>query len=67
MPEDAGVTPMASILVEKRRVISELPNVRNLIEPALARTAALQASPEQIAEMQAIFKAGKRRRSVEAS
>jgi GntR family transcriptional regulator, transcriptional repressor for pyruvate dehydrogenase complex len=53
VPEDALVTPMASVLLKKRKVISELLEVRNIIEPALARRAALHASLEQIAEMQA--------------
>ncbi len=53
VPEDAVVTPMASVLLQKRKVISELLEVRNIIEPALARRAALHSSPEQIAEMQA--------------
>jgi GntR family transcriptional regulator, transcriptional repressor for pyruvate dehydrogenase complex len=53
VPEDALVSPMASVLLKKRKVISELLEVRNIIEPALARRAALYASPEQIAEMQA--------------
>ncbi|MGB9514247.1 MAG: FCD domain-containing protein, partial [Candidatus Acidiferrum sp.] len=38
-------------LLQKRRVISELLDVRMIIEPALARRAALHASPEQIAEL----------------
>jgi GntR family transcriptional regulator, transcriptional repressor for pyruvate dehydrogenase complex len=56
LPEDAVVTPMTSILLQKRKVISELLDVRNIIEPALARRAALHASPEQIAEMQATLR-----------
>ena len=52
---DAVVTPVASVLLQKRKVINELLDVRNLIEPLLARRAALHASPEQIAQMQAIL------------
>lgn len=55
VPADAVVTPMASILLQRRKVISELLDVRNIIEPALARRAALHASPAQIAEMQEIL------------
>ena len=52
---DALVTPVASVLLKKRKVINELLDVRMIIEPALARRAALHASDEQIAEMQAIL------------
>jgi GntR family transcriptional regulator, transcriptional repressor for pyruvate dehydrogenase complex len=52
---DAVMTPVASVLLQKRKVITELLDVRNILEPALARRAALHASPEQIAEMQAIL------------
>ena len=48
---DTVVTPVASVLLQKRKVISELLDVRMIIEPALASRAALHASPEQIAEM----------------
>ena len=48
---DAVVTPVASVLLQKRKVINELLDVRMIIEPALASRAALHASPEQIAEM----------------
>lgn len=56
VPEDAVVTPVANVLLQKRKVINELLEVRNIIEPALARRAALHASPEQIAEMQAALR-----------
>src|SRR5215469_358916 len=52
---DALVTPVASVLLQKQKVIHELLDVRMIIEPALARRAALHASPQQIAEMQAIL------------
>jgi len=52
---DAVVNPVASALLQKRRVIDELLDVRMIIEPALARRAALHASAAQIAEMQAIL------------
>ena len=56
VPPDAVVTPMASVLLQKHKVISELLDVRDVIEPALARRAAVHASPEQIAEMEAILR-----------
>ncbi|MGB7436116.1 MAG: FadR/GntR family transcriptional regulator [Candidatus Acidiferrum sp.] len=48
---DALFAPVTGVLLQKRRVISELLDVRMIIEPALARRAALHASPEQIAEL----------------
>ena len=52
---DTVVTPVANVLLQKRKVINELLDVRMIIEPALASRAALHASPEQIAEMAAIL------------
>jgi GntR family transcriptional regulator, transcriptional repressor for pyruvate dehydrogenase complex len=48
---DVVVTPVANMLLQKRKNISELLDVRMIIEPALAQRAALHASPEQIAEL----------------
>jgi GntR family transcriptional regulator, transcriptional repressor for pyruvate dehydrogenase complex len=48
---DALVAPVASALLQKRKVINELLDVRMIIEPALASRAALHASPAQIAEL----------------
>ena len=56
VPADAVVAPVASVLLQKRKVIHELLDVRKIIEPALARRAALHASPEQISEMRAILR-----------
>ncbi|MFZ3263266.1 MAG: FadR/GntR family transcriptional regulator [Terriglobales bacterium] len=53
---DAVVNPVASVLLQKRKAIDDLMDVRNIIEPALAGRAALHASREQIAELQAILK-----------
>jgi GntR family transcriptional regulator, transcriptional repressor for pyruvate dehydrogenase complex len=50
---DAVVAPVTGVLLQKRKVISELLDVRMIIEPALARRAALHASPEQVAQLQA--------------
>lgn len=52
---DAILTPVAGALRQKRKVIDELLDVRMIIEPALARRAALHATPEQIAELQLIL------------
>jgi len=55
LPNDAVVTPVANVLLQKRKLIHELLEVRLIIEPPLAREAALHASAEQISEMQAIL------------
>lgn len=52
---EAVVVPLASALLQKRKVIHELLDVRMIIEPALAYRAALYASVEQIAAMTAIL------------
>jgi GntR family transcriptional repressor for pyruvate dehydrogenase complex len=52
---DAVVNPVASVLLQKRKAIDDLLDVRNIIEPALARRAALHASHKQIAELQEIL------------
>jgi len=52
---DALVTPVTTALLQKRKVIHELLDVRMTIEPALARRAARHASPDQITEMRAIL------------
>ena len=53
---DTVVAPVASVLLQKRKTIEELLDVRMIIEPALAARAALHASPEQIAEMTEILR-----------
>jgi GntR family transcriptional regulator, transcriptional repressor for pyruvate dehydrogenase complex len=55
LSSDVVVNPVAGALLQKRRVINELLDVRMIIEPALARRAALHASAKQIAEMEAIL------------
>jgi GntR family transcriptional regulator, transcriptional repressor for pyruvate dehydrogenase complex len=52
---DIMVRPVAGVLLQKRKGIDELLDVRMIIEPALAARAALHASPEQIAEMLSIL------------
>jgi GntR family transcriptional regulator, transcriptional repressor for pyruvate dehydrogenase complex len=48
-------TPLTSVLLQKRQGISDLLDFRRMLEPPLARSAALHASPEQIAEMEQIL------------
>jgi GntR family transcriptional repressor for pyruvate dehydrogenase complex len=48
---DALVVPLASILTRKREMVSELLDVRRMLEPALAARAAKNATPQEIAEM----------------
>jgi len=55
LSNEAVVTPVAGVLLQKQKAINELLDVRMIIEPALARRAALHATPEQLAEMQAIL------------
>jgi GntR family transcriptional repressor for pyruvate dehydrogenase complex len=50
------VSPLASILVRKRKLVAELLDLRKIIEPGIAARAARNASPEQIVEMESILK-----------
>jgi GntR family transcriptional repressor for pyruvate dehydrogenase complex len=52
---DALVVPLASVLRHKRELVSELLDVRRMIEPGLAARAAKNATPEEIREMTAIL------------
>ena len=52
---DAILTPVAGALWHRRKAIDELLDVRMIIEPALARRAALHATREQIAELETIL------------
>jgi GntR family transcriptional regulator, transcriptional repressor for pyruvate dehydrogenase complex len=52
---DALSAPLTSVLLQKRKVIAELLDFRMMLEPPLARRAALHASPEQIAGMEEIL------------
>jgi len=47
--------PLAAILVQKRKLVHELLDVRKIIEPALAGRAAQHATAAQIAEMERIL------------
>jgi len=55
LPSDAVVNPVANVLLQKRKLIHELLEVRQIIEPPLAKEAALHASAEQIADMETIL------------
>jgi GntR family transcriptional repressor for pyruvate dehydrogenase complex len=48
-------TPLTSVLLQKRKGISDLLDFRRMLEPPLTRCAALHASPEQLAEMEQIL------------
>ena len=65
---DALVVPLASILTRKREMVSELLDVRRMLEPALAARAARNATAEEIAEMGRILERheGKLRRGEQA-
>ena len=52
---DVLSTPLTSVLLQKRKVISDLLDFRRMLEPPLARCAALHASPAQMAEMEHIL------------
>jgi len=54
-PATAPANPLATALIEKRKMIAELLDVRNMIEPPLARRAALHATHDEIADMEAIL------------
>jgi GntR family transcriptional repressor for pyruvate dehydrogenase complex len=54
-PRGDGASPLAQVLVGKRRMVAELLDVRKMIEPPLAGRAALHASPDEIAEMEDIL------------
>lgn len=50
------VAPIALLLLRKRKLVGELLEVRKLLEPALAARAAVHASDEQIARLEAILR-----------
>lgn len=53
-PGQSVATPLASVLLQKRRMVAELIDVRKMIEPPLAARAALHASPGQITTLEEI-------------
>ncbi|MGA2902219.1 MAG: FadR/GntR family transcriptional regulator [Candidatus Korobacteraceae bacterium] len=54
-PGAGAANPLADALLEKRKLVAELIDVRKMIEPHLARRAALHASHDEIAEMEDIL------------
>jgi GntR family transcriptional repressor for pyruvate dehydrogenase complex len=54
-PASAPANPLATALLEKRKMIAELLDVRNMIEPPLAGRAALHASRDEIADLEDIL------------
>jgi GntR family transcriptional regulator, transcriptional repressor for pyruvate dehydrogenase complex len=51
----AVVTPIASVLTQKRQFVSELLDFRKMLEPPLAARAATHASTDEIGEMEEIL------------
>jgi len=54
-PGAAPANPLAKALLEKRKLVAELIDVRKMIEPPLAGRAALRASREELADMEDIL------------
>ena len=52
---EALASPLAAVLMQKRKLVGELLDVRKIIEPPLARRAAQHATAAQIAEMEQIL------------
>jgi len=53
---DSLSTPLAGVLLQKRKMIGELLDFRKMLEPPLARRAALHVSPEQIDRLEEILR-----------
>jgi GntR family transcriptional repressor for pyruvate dehydrogenase complex len=58
---DSLLNPLASLLGQKRELVVELLDVRMMLEPPLAARAARNASPEDIASLEAILERQKER------
>jgi len=54
-PAAAPANPLADALLEKRKMVADLLDVRKMIEPPLARRAALRISREEIANLEDIL------------
>lgn len=54
-PAESVANPLANVLLHKRRMITELLDVRKIIEPALAARAAIHAGAAQIAILDQIL------------
>lgn len=53
---EAVLNPLANVISEKRQLVSELLDFRQMVEPPLAARAAIHASTEQIAAMEEILR-----------
>jgi GntR family transcriptional repressor for pyruvate dehydrogenase complex len=53
---DSLINPLANVLSHKKQLVTELFDVRQIIEPSLAARAAQHATGEEIAEMEAILR-----------
>ena len=53
---DAVINPLANVLGRKRQMVTELLDVRKMLEPPLAARAASHASAEELAEMEEILR-----------
>ncbi len=53
---DAVVNPLTQVLVQKRKLVGELLEVRKMIEPPLAARAAVHATADEVAEMDNILR-----------
>ncbi len=53
---DAIINPLTSVLVQKRKLVVELLDVRKMLEPPLAARAATHASAADVAEMEDILR-----------
>src|SRR5438105_13104991 len=53
---DSLIIPLAHVLTRKRELVSELLDVRRMIEPGLAARAARNATAEEIAQMEEILR-----------
>ena len=53
---DAVVNPLTQVLVQKRKLVGELLDVRKMIEPPLAARAAVHATSDEVAEMEDILR-----------
>ncbi len=53
---DAVMNPLTQVLVQKRKLVSELLDVRKMIEPPLAARAAVHATSDEVAEMDNILR-----------
>ncbi len=50
------VAPLATLLLQKRKLVAELLDVRRMLEPALAARAAVHATDEQIAHLEDVLR-----------